>query len=113
LTDINKQHHKRQTDPYWSVLVGERWRIGRMSDVEVLEAFYQTGFSDAERVDNWLARSGIVPDSDGICAEYGCGVGRVTAWLAQRFRRERAFDISESHLQAAKQRMVRAKHKQY
>ena len=34
--------------------------------------------------------------------EYGCGVGRCTVWLARRFRRVVAFDISQPHLDAAR-----------
>jgi SAM-dependent methyltransferase len=94
-----------QSDPYWSVLVDERWRLDRMSDAAALDAFYRTGRDDLDRLDAWLARGDMAPDSGGVCAEYGCGVGRVTEHLARRFRKVRAFDISASHLQAAQQRL--------
>lgn len=94
-----------ETDPYWSVLSDKRWRKERMSDETTLEAFYATARNDIERFDVWLARNGMATKLDGICAEYGCGVGRVTAWLARRHRVVRAFDISASHLEAARRRM--------
>lgn len=93
------------SDPYWSVLVGEHWRAGRMSDAETLNAFYATGATDVARMDAWFARNGLEARSDGVCAEYGCGVGRVTAWLARKFKTVRAFDISSSHLEAARRRL--------
>jgi SAM-dependent methyltransferase len=94
-----------ETDPYWSVLSDKRWRKEKMSDEAALEAFYATALDDIERFDVWLARNGVVANPDGICAEYGCGVGRVTAGLARRYRVVRAFDISASHLEAACRRM--------
>ncbi len=56
-------------------------------------------------MDAWFDRNGLAVVSDGVCAEYGCGVGRVTTWLASRFKTVRAFDISASHLEAARRRL--------
>jgi SAM-dependent methyltransferase len=39
------------------------------------------------------------------CLEYGCGVGRVTHWLAGIFERVHGFDISQPHLQIARRFM--------
>jgi SAM-dependent methyltransferase len=72
-----------------------------MTDRASIEAFYATGQGELLRLEAWLRRNSLELKPDLICAEYGCGVGRVTQWLARRFRRVVAFDISEPHLKAA------------
>jgi hypothetical protein len=89
------------TDPYWSVLTDERWRSKNMTDEASFEAFYETGQGELLRLDAWLRRNSLELKSDAVCAEYGCGVDRLTHWLARKFRRVLAFGISEPHLKAA------------
>jgi SAM-dependent methyltransferase len=89
------------TDPYWSVLTDERFRSKNMTDEASIEAFYATGQGELLRLEAWLRRNALELQPNSICAEYGCGVGRLTHWLARRFRRVVAFDISEPHLKAA------------
>jgi 2-polyprenyl-3-methyl-5-hydroxy-6-metoxy-1,4-benzoquinol methylase len=89
------------TDPYWSVVTDERFRSKNMMDETSIEAFYATGQGDLLRLEAWLRRNALELDPNSICAEYGCGVGRLTHWLARRVRRVVAFDISEPHLKAA------------
>jgi SAM-dependent methyltransferase len=89
------------TDPYWSVLTDERFRSKNMTDEASIEAFYATGEGELLRLDAWVRRNALELKPDSICAEYGCGVGRLTHWLARRFSRVVAFDISEPHLKAA------------
>jgi SAM-dependent methyltransferase len=90
------------TDPYWSVLTDERWRSKNMTDAASIEDFYATGQGELLRLEAWLRRNALELKPDTVCAEYGCGVGRLTHWLAGRFRRVVAFDISEPHLKAAR-----------
>ena len=95
-----------ETDPYWSVLTAERWRAANMTRADVLEEFYASGSGALHRLDTWLARNAIELGADAVCAEYGCGVGRCTVWLARRFRRIVAFDVSQPHLDAARAAMT-------
>ncbi len=90
-----------ETDPYWSVLTDPKWHAKNMDRAEKLAAFYETGEASIERLEAWLRRNQVELGADAVCAEYGCGVGRGTLWLAQRFKRVIAFDISEPHLRAA------------
>ena len=76
-----------------------------MTEADVLDAFYNTGRADMERLDQWLARSRATLPATSTCAEYGCGVGRCTIWLARRYAHVRAFDISEPHLRLAEARV--------
>jgi hypothetical protein len=73
-------------DPYWSVLTDERYRAKNMGNTEVLEAFYASGANNIGRFEAWLARNELPLGQDMVCAEYGCGVGRCTLWLARKFR---------------------------
>ena len=92
-------------DPYWSVMTDPRWRMENMTGEEALHAFYESGAPDLFRLERWFERNGLALPTDGVCAEYGCGVGRVTRRLARRFRQVRAFDISRTHLEAARARL--------
>ena len=57
----------------------------------------------------WLRRNGIAGfGPDRSCCEYGCGTGRVTAWLASSFSRVIACDISRSHLRLAESHLLNA-----
>jgi SAM-dependent methyltransferase len=92
-------------EPYWSVLTDPRWKLGRMSGADSTNAFYETGQGELERMEKWLARNQVELPAAGTCVEYGCGVGRCTGWLARRFARVIAFDVSEPHLARARARM--------
>lgn len=94
-----------ETDPYWSVLTHERFRSENLSDRAIIEDFYQSGQEDVRYLKAFVARSGVSLDSYTNIAEYGCGVGRVTRFLAKEFAHVRAFDISRPHLAAAKLRL--------
>ena len=88
-----------RTEPHWSVLSEEDYRQANLGESQ--ERFYQSGQDDVARLVATLERNGIQPDSVRSCLEYGCGIGRVTRWLAPRFDRLHAFDISPSHLAQA------------
>ncbi len=89
-----------EADAHWSVLTEDRFRAPSL-DAAALAAFHETGEGEARRLDAWLHRSGVSLPAGGVCAEYGCGVGRITRALARRFRRVLAFDVSAPHLRAA------------
>ncbi len=92
-------------DPFWSVLSSEKYRKSNMDDQSALEEFYASGISDINYLKAYLNRSGLSLGPDIIAAEYGCGLGRVTRYLAQEVGSVIAFDISASHLAAARERL--------
>lgn len=92
-----------EQDPYWSVLTHDQYRIDRMREGEAIDAFYETGHNEVTRMRTWLERNGCSVAANGTCVDYGCGVGRVTLWLARTFKRVVAVDISESHIRAARE----------
>jgi SAM-dependent methyltransferase len=88
------------TEPHFSVLTDERFKAARIESTR--ESFNASGKDAVDRLDAALARSGIDPGPHATCFELGCGVGRVTAWLAKRFDRVIGVDISASHLALAR-----------
>jgi SAM-dependent methyltransferase len=87
--------------PHWSVLSADRFKPEQIKDHSA--EFYQSGDMDVELVLNVLQNNGRNPNSVRSVVEYGCGVGRVTPYLAARFPRVTAIDISASHLTMARQ----------
>lgn len=92
-------------DPYFSVVTSEQYRLGKMSP-ELVERFYDSGQTDIHRVERYLARNGRELPRDGVCVDYGCGLGRVTLWLARHCKRVIAVDVSEAHLQIARRELA-------
>ncbi|MFC5343772.1 class I SAM-dependent methyltransferase [Brevundimonas staleyi] len=93
-----------EEDPYWSVLTADRYR-GETVEAAVLEEFWASGRRHAGLVDVFERRTGRVP-TRGVCLEIGCGVGRVTGPLAERFDEVIALDISPGNLAICERRMA-------
>ena len=90
-----------ESDPYWSVLTDNRFRMDQIDDH--MRDFFETGQHSALLLTHALTRNNIVPSSIRSVLELGCGVGRVTVHLADHFSRVVGVDISHGHLEAARQ----------
>lgn len=90
-----------ETEPHWSVLTSSRFKSDRIA--ETGDEFYASGEGDVGRLMEAANRCGLVLPFRGTCFELGCGVGRLTPWLAKSFDRVIAADISPSHLALAEQ----------
>ncbi len=89
-----------EEDPHWAVLTADRYKQENIESAR--ERFIATGRRDVKRLLATLDRVGVNADSLKTCLEYGCGVGRVTRWLAPQFSSVVGFDISKSLLALAK-----------
>ncbi len=98
--------HLGATEPHWSVLTNEQFRQKHIAENE--EAFYQSGKHHVDALWRSLQRVGVDPGAFSSCLEYGCGLGRVTRWLAERFDTVYGYDISSAHLQGAGNYLSRA-----
>lgn len=87
-------------EPYWSVLVAPEYR--RESIEQTRDEFYASGEYDLARLSGFAGRCGIDLSSFRTCFELGCGVGRITRWLAGQFEHVQAADISAAHLALAR-----------
>ena len=85
-------------DPLWVVLTdpdkkGNRWKT---------EEFFATGRDEIQRIFQRLITAGISPAA-GRALDFGCGVGRLTQALAERFETVDGVDISASMIRHAEQ----------
>ena len=94
-----------EQEPYWSVLTEERFRATDMNPA-ALSSFHETGEEEVRRLNAWLRRAGWTLGPGAVCAEYGCGVGRITRSLARQFGQVLGFDISAPHLAVARAQMA-------
>lgn len=85
-----------ETEPHWSVLTNEAFRQTRLNDASLAE-FYRSGANEANLLEIFEARTGTMTGR-GTCVELGCGVGRITRFLSERFERVIAIDISPGNL---------------
>jgi SAM-dependent methyltransferase len=97
----NTWEYLGETEPYWSVASCEQFKSSKIEGTR--SQFYNSGSDNVETLFKILERNGIDHTLLKTCLEYGCGLGRVTCWLAKRFERVIGQDISRSHLQLAKQ----------
>ena len=89
--------HLGDTEPHWSVLTADRFKANQINDPANLAEFHASGEREARLIDLFGARTGV-PHHGGVCIELGCGVGRVTRRLADRFDKVIALDISPGNL---------------
>ncbi|HEY1747976.1 MAG TPA: methyltransferase domain-containing protein [Xanthobacteraceae bacterium] len=85
--------------PHWSVVVDPDFLPENIAAHE--SRFYETGHDPVHVLRRTAARCGVALDSASRCFELGCGVGRVTVWLAGEFAEVIGGDISQAHLNLA------------
>jgi SAM-dependent methyltransferase len=88
------------TEPYWSVITQPQNYLAAF-DLN-REQFYASGNESCQTFLATLRRCDINPAQLDTCLEVGCGVGRVTGYLAGAFGKVIATDISVKHLDLAK-----------
>lgn len=93
--------HYGETDAHWSVLTDERFRSDKVQ--ENIDDFNALGDLHVRRFLATLERNGISLPPGGHCIELGCGVGRLTRWLAPHFGRVTGLDVSPGHLTLARE----------
>ena len=83
------------------MLTNEKFRARSIGGNEA--AFYASGQGSAALMSSAALRSGIDLAEFKTCFELGCGLGRVTVWLAEIFPHLLAADISAPHLALARE----------
>ena len=87
--------------PHHSVLTAKEYLPGNLTDA-ALKRFWASGDREVAITLSILNRHGFKDAGSKIACEYGSGLGRFTLPLAKVFRQVHAYDISETHLEAAK-----------
>jgi SAM-dependent methyltransferase len=85
-------------DPFWAILTDpnraqNRWRA---------EEFFETGKEEIRIVLQYLESRSLTPDLNGSVLDFGCGAGRLTQALADRFHSAVGLDISEAMVALAR-----------
>lgn len=93
-----------QNDPHWSVLTSEKFRRDTIGDNS--PAFFESGKKTVDFFKAACERANLDISKLKTCFELGCGVGRITIWLAKMFERVTAADVSASHLLIADQEIT-------
>lgn len=97
------------SEPHWSVLTEDRFRQSVLP--EKIEEFYESGHNNVQRLLSSLDRQGVDLSKLHSCLDFGCGVGRVSFWLAKYFAQVHAVDISGPHLSLAREYLSKAGYK--
>ena len=92
-------------EPHWSVVVAEQYQQANIQANE--DEFYRTGEQHVAQLFGSLERNHVAYREFKTCLDYGCGVGRITRHLAERFEKVFAYDISLPHLQCAEDYLSR------
>jgi cyclopropane fatty-acyl-phospholipid synthase-like methyltransferase len=87
--------------PYWAILTQNQYYLTHFNDHRA--EFYASGAYAAEIFLAALRRNQINPKQLQSCLDYGCGVGRVTKFLAKQFPSVIGVDISQNFLDKAKE----------
>lgn len=95
-------------DPLWAVLSDKSKKGGKWDT----EAFYRTGEIDIDSLESRLSSIGI-PLKGTTALDFGCGVGRLTFPLSQRFETVLGVDISTSMLAVARHNANRGSNCQF
>jgi len=86
--------------PHWSVLSADRFAPDSIDRTR--DAFFRSGSWDRDVLLAVLRRAGLTPTDYKTVFEFGCGLARVTPFLAESFSRVLACDVSSTHISVAK-----------
>lgn len=90
-----------EDDPHWSVLTADEFRADRIA--QTIDHFYATGADVVTRACAMLLRNGASLDAISSVVDFGCGVGRLSFALAERFKSVLAVDVSLPHIRLAEE----------
>jgi SAM-dependent methyltransferase len=88
-----------QSDPFWAICVDPSKKHKRWDPRE----FFLTGVREISTVLAYVESLGLALDTSGIALDFGCGVGRLTQALAERFATCYGVDISPTMISLANQ----------
>ena len=92
-----------KTEPHWSVLTHDTFKQKALD--ENRQEFFESGQFVTHIIDAFLRRHALTIPQNASCLELGCGVGRITAHLARRFKTVIGVDISKFHLEICAQEL--------
>ncbi len=100
-----KWHQMGVERPHWSVTAKDEFLPDRAAGNRA--AFEATGEADVAMIVATLARAGLALEQFPHVLDFGCGVGRISFPLAERCEVVTGCDVSEAHLQVARDEAAR------
>ncbi len=100
-----KWHQMGVERPHWSVTAKDEFPPDRAAGNRA--AFDATGEADLAMILATLARAGLALEQFPHVLDFGCGVGRISFPLAERCAVVTGCDVSEAHLQVARDEAAR------
>lgn len=94
-------HHLGQSEPYWSVITESKYLSSTIAQTQ--DDFFESGQESVDLLIKTFERNNIDSSKYRSCLEFGCGLGRITFWLAKKFEIIFGYDISKPHLDIAQQ----------
>ncbi len=94
-----------ESEPYFSVVTNEKYKMANIRENE--QKLFSSGMHTVSEVKTIAGHHDIDISKYKDCFELGCGVGRMTIWLAKVFDKVFAADISAGHLGVAAQAIAR------
>ena len=85
-------------DPLWAILSHKDRKFGKWE----LNEFFSTGKDEIEKIMKTTEELGY-PTGGDVALDFGCGVGRLTRFLAKNFRQCYGVDISEIMIAKARE----------
>lgn len=87
-----------QEDALWSILTDDEKAGGKWN----IEAFFAAGENEINTVFNYLETNNFLPENRQKAVDFGCGVGRLTRFIAQRFSHTTGIDVAATMVAQAK-----------
>ncbi|MEM3830157.1 MAG: class I SAM-dependent methyltransferase [Conexivisphaerales archaeon] len=97
-----------EVDPKWAIL-SDPEKIGNKWDDK---NFYATGIEQIEKLFNFIEGKGITINK-GMALDYGCGLGRLTEALANRFLKVYGVDFSTKMIEGAIKNPMKSPNTEY
>jgi len=88
-----------EVEPHFSVVSTQNFKPENLESN--IEAFHRSGKGEVDLLQAELTGHGLKTAGYSHCVELGCGVGRVTRFLARMSDRLTGFDVSAPHLKLA------------
>ena len=85
-----------QEDALWAILTDPSKKRGRWNR----DDFFKTGGKEIQTIASYLKQHGWMP-TGGAALDFGCGVGRLSRALSNRFERVIGVDVSETMIRKA------------
>jgi SAM-dependent methyltransferase len=96
-----------ETEPFFTNVAHNKFMMKNIDRTK--EEFFRTGAQTLSHIEAIARRQGIDVCAYQDCFELGCGVGRITAALADVFDTVHAMDVSASHLLVAREMLANAR----